>query len=166
MSHRAILIYRFVDDVPAFDSSLVTADNRRNVIAQSSQKRLAIQRLSFFIFKHPTWRLVVPDQRVPDDEHVVLFAKLNKAIRTGEVVRAGLRMDQRPFQDILRSDGIEMGLYDLGTARVFFGIVIWIECSADQKIIFEYFLQWWLLAYRKFFRKRSAHKQAKHAKSN
>ena len=59
-----------------------------------------------------------------------------------------------------------MGFYDLGAARVFFGVVIWIECSADQKIIFKYFLQWCLLGYRKFSRKRSAHKQGKHAKGN
>src|SRR5215213_11087407 len=90
------------------------------------------------------------------DEHAVLLAKLDKSIGRREVVPRWFRMHKRPLQNILRSNRIEMGLYDLGATHVFLKDLTAVKCSADLEVVFEDVLESFL-----FLRhRRQAHCQA------
>ncbi len=55
----------------------------------------------------------MPDQRVPDDVHVVPQAELDKGIGRLEVIAVGpfARMNELPLQIVLRRNLIELLLY-------------------------------------------------------
>ena len=57
----------------------------------------------------------MPDERVPDQIHVVAQAKVHKSVGRAEIiaVRALPRMDERPLHLVLRDDLVEL-LLDQG----------------------------------------------------
>src|SRR5215213_8751848 len=71
------------------------------------------------------------------DEHAVLLAKLDKTIGRREVVPRWFGMHKCPLQNILRSNRIEVGLYDLGATHVFLKDLPAVKCRADLEVVFE-----------------------------
>src|SRR5205085_1856236 len=112
-------------------------DNCEDVFAQATQQRLTIECSSFFVFKNPSRRLVVPDERMSNDEHAALLTKRNKTIGSNKIVLAWLWMDQRPLQDVLRSDGVELRAHNLSFASVLFKELSPIKRNADHEVVFE-----------------------------
>ena len=64
--------------------------------------------------KNPSGRLAVPDECVPYDIHAVAQAEVNVGVRRGEIVAVGAfpRMDECPFQVVLRGDLVELFLHE------------------------------------------------------
>ena len=60
--------------------------------------------------EHPVGRLTVPNERVPDDVHVVLLAELDEGVGRLEVIaiRAFPRMDELPLQVVFRRNLVEL----------------------------------------------------------
>src|SRR6185295_15639144 len=101
----------------------------------------AIQLVPFFILKHPTRCLAMPNERMPDNEHAILFAEGDVAIRRVEIVSVWSWVDQSPFQDVFWCDGIELRGDDCCSARVNSGKQICVERCSDHKRSFEGILQ-------------------------
>src|SRR5205807_6036823 len=94
-------------------------------------------RIAFLVLKDPSWSLLVPQQRMPNDEHVVFLAERHIAIRRGEIVSVRRGMNQSPLQNIFRCNGVELRFDDRQRARIFFEDLPAIEGRADQKVILE-----------------------------
>ena len=60
----AVEVGGFVDDIPAIDDVLVTADHRVDVVAHALEHKLPAGGLAF-ILKDPVRTLVVPDEGMP-----------------------------------------------------------------------------------------------------
>ena len=79
----------------------------------------------------------MPNKSVSNYEHSVLFAKLDKAIGGSKVVSTWLGVDQPPFQNVLRSDGVEVSGHDFHPASIFSEDLAPIERGTDQKVVLE-----------------------------
>src|ERR1044071_3003178 len=80
LAHGTVCFNCFVHHVPTLDPSFVTTHNRVDVVSQTIQKHLAACEFSISILKNPIGSLPVPDQRMPNDVHAVLFTKLDISI--------------------------------------------------------------------------------------
>src|SRR5215218_3534720 len=83
----------------------------------------------------------MPNECMAHDEHAVLLAKLDKTIGRGEIVTRWFRMHERPFQNVFRSNRIEVGLYDFGATHVVLKDLTPVKCSADLEVVLEDVLQ-------------------------
>ncbi len=92
LAHRAIFIQRLVHHVPAVDFPLVAADHRRDVVVHALQQGVAIHRFAILIFKNPARRLIVPDQRVPNNPHAMLLSKRHVFVPRRKIIFVRLRM--------------------------------------------------------------------------
>src|SRR5450759_5926647 len=77
LPQRAVFFERFVDHVPAVDASLISADDRTDVVVHTLQEGIPAERIAFLILENPLWSLVVPDQSMTNDVHVILLAEGN-----------------------------------------------------------------------------------------
>ena len=141
LAQRAVVIECFVHHVPAADFALVPADDGGNVVVHPLQKRVALDRASLVILENPFRRLIVPDQIVADDEHVISQTKLDVTIRRPKIVAVRFGMDGFPFQNIFRADGIELFLDERRLPGVLSGELRFVQSRADEKIVFEGFFQ-------------------------
>ena len=85
LAQGAIIVERFVDDVPAVDFSLVTADDRVDVVLHPRQQSIAVEEIALVVVKNPGRNLAVPDEIVSHDEHVVLLTKGDVLVRQVEI---------------------------------------------------------------------------------
>ena len=108
MAKRAVIVERFVHHVPAFDSSLVAADDGEDVIAHPSEQRVATHRIPGRVLEYPARHLAVPHQRVADDKHSVTRAEIDVAVGRREVVLAEPRVHVLPLEHVLRRDRVEL----------------------------------------------------------
>ena len=83
----------------------------------------------------------MPDERVSDDEHPALFTKLNKPIGSSKVVFIRLRMDQRPLENIFRSDAVEVSANDLSTPLIVFKDLSPVQRRPNLEVILKNILQ-------------------------
>jgi hypothetical protein len=111
------------------------------VIAHPQQQRIAANRITFVVLKDPFWGLAVPNQGVADDEHPVLPPKFHITVRRRKVVPVRLRMNGFPFQNIFRTDGVELRLDERSLGGFSAGALRFIECRADEKVVFEDFFE-------------------------
>ena len=102
----------------------------------------------------------MPDERVPDDEHPVLLAKLDKTIGSSKVVFIRLRMDQRPLENIFRSDAVEVSADNPSPARVFFKDLSPVERRTNLEVTLKNIFQRSLLR-----RNGKTHQATKHNKT-
>src|SRR5580658_11332865 len=86
LTHGAVLVQRFVDNVPAADLTLVAANYRPDVLLHPVEQSFASERVALFVLKDPARRLAMPNQTVADDEHLVLFSEGDVAIGGAEFV--------------------------------------------------------------------------------
>jgi hypothetical protein len=104
LAQSSIFVQRFVDDVPALDASFVSADHSVNVFAHAIKQRFATNRIPLIVGKDPMGRLTVPNQSVAHDKHVMLLAEDDVRVRCSEIVSAGFRMNEFPFQYVFGRD--------------------------------------------------------------
>ncbi len=141
MAQGAVFVQRLIDHVPAADAALITPHHGLYVIVHALEQTLAIQGRTFVILEDPLRNLAVPNQRVSHDEHVVLLAECYIAVRRVEGIDIGTGMDELPFQNIFRRDGVELRLHDGGAAGIAFLELRLIESRADMEIFLEYIFQ-------------------------
>src|SRR5207248_10762479 len=72
------------------------------------QQSLTIDGFGMIVLKDPRRSLVVPHQRVTNNEHPMLAAECDVAIGGVEIVFVRSRMNQRPLQNVLRRNGVEL----------------------------------------------------------
>ena len=105
---RAVVADHLVDDVPRVDASLVVAGHRLDVTAQPLYLLYGTVGLSEGVGEEPGRRLVVPDERVADDEHLLPLAERDERVAGAEVVDARLRIDERRLEEVVRRDRVEL----------------------------------------------------------
>ena len=115
---RAVLVQRFVDDVPTANPSLVPSHYGVDVVAHALQQGFAGERLALVVLENPARRLAMPDQAVADDEHPVLLAERDVTIGRREVEAVGARVQRFPLERVLRADAVELRRDDGVAARV------------------------------------------------
>ncbi len=76
-----------------------------------------------------------------DDDHPVLFAELDVAVRSGKGIDAGLGMHQSPFEDIFGCGRIEFGFCEESAPWVLSGALGIVQGGANQEIILAGILQ-------------------------
>ena len=99
LAQRAVFVQRLIDHIPASDPALVSAHDGLYVIVHALEQGVAVQWLALVILEDPSRHLVVPHQRVSNDEHVVLLAERHVAIRRVEGIGIGTRMDRPPISE-------------------------------------------------------------------
>src|ERR1051325_1914845 len=112
----AIIIDCFIDDVPSADFALVTSNDFGDVLVQSFEQSLPGNRFTLAIFKDPFRCLIVPDQCVTDNEHIVVLTKGDITIGGFEVVGIRPGMNGFPFEDVFRGNGIELSFDEDGSS--------------------------------------------------
>jgi hypothetical protein len=105
---RPVEVHRFVDNIPAVHSALISPDNGMYMLAHSVEQSFATELISGFVFEYPFGSLIMPDECMPDDEHTVFFSDSYKTIRCIEVVHPGFRMYLLPFHHVLCGNGVEL----------------------------------------------------------
>src|SRR5690606_9103330 len=129
----AVFADDLVDDVPGVDTALVTPGDHLDVMAHALDLCFARVGLTVLVEKEPLGGLVVPDEGVADDEHVVFFAELDKRVGGPEVVDTWLRIDRLGFEDVFCGDAVEVDRYERLRACVLTSDDCVIDCGADQK---------------------------------
>lgn len=84
--------------------------------------------------RNPVRSLVVPEQIVPDDKHLVLFAECDVLIGQAEVVLARLRMDDFPLQYVFRRDRVELRFNECVATRIRARNLRRIDRRADNEV--------------------------------
>ena len=130
----AVLIDRFVDDVPAGDAALVAADDGPDVILHAGEQGFAGEGLARFVFKDPLRGLAVPDERVADHLHLILLAEGDELVGGLEVEGAGFGVDDFPLQDVFRGDGVELRGDQGGRGSILFGKLRLIQRGSDAEV--------------------------------
>ena len=108
LAHCPVFIKRFVHHVPAVNPPFISAHHGMDMVAHPLQKQVASDGIPLVIFKNPIRRLLMPHQRVADHNHVMLLTKVDITVGGGEVVNIGLRMYQRPLQNVFRRNRVEL----------------------------------------------------------
>ncbi len=93
LAQSAVFVQRLIDHIPPTDPALVSSHHGLYVIAHALEQGVAVQWLALVILEHPSRHLVVPHQRVANDEHVVLLAERHVAIRRVESIGIGAGMN-------------------------------------------------------------------------
>src|SRR5664279_1247278 len=111
----------------------------------------------------------MPDERVANDEHLVLRAEFNVAVARLEIIAIVTRpgVNGFPFENILRRDGIELCLDESNTVGVLAGDLPCIDCHANLEVVFVSDLECRLCmgtAARGATRQRCGHKNAGQSK--
>ena len=83
----------------------------------------------------------MPNKRMADDDHPVLFTVFNVAIGGGEIVNARRRMNQSPLENIFGRDGIELCSCEKGAALVCSRKLGIVQRGADQETALEDFFE-------------------------
>ncbi len=83
----------------------------------------------------------MPDERMSDDEHPALFAKLNQTIGSSKVVFIRVRMNKRPLQNVFRRDAVEMSVDDLHTAFIFLEDLTPVQSRTNHEVVLKNILQ-------------------------
>jgi hypothetical protein len=130
---RAVILERFVDDVPSQDAAPIAAYHRGDVMPHPFQQELSRSGFAVSILEHHGRRLLVPYQRMADDRQPVPRPHLDEAVRLAEVELARRRLRRRPFQRILRGDAGELPGDERGPLRTRVRIIRGTEGRADQE---------------------------------
>src|SRR5208282_4625019 len=101
------------------------------------QQSVARKEIALVIVKNPGRNLVVPDQIVTHDKHVVLLAKGDILIGKIESILAGLRMNPLPLKDILRRNGVELRFDESIAALILSGDLRLVDGGADDEVALE-----------------------------
>src|SRR5262245_5489266 len=133
LAHSTVGVQCLIDDIPTFDAAFVTTNNLKNVFVQSVEQRLAINGLTFVVLENPGWCLPVPDERVANDDQLILFAKRHVTIAARKVVSVRARVNVLPLQLVLGSDRVELRLDDRQGTGIFLGKLAPVEGRADEK---------------------------------
>ena len=143
LAQGPVVIHRFIDNIPAFDLSLVAPDDGENVFAHALQESVAVHGIALVILENPAWRLIVPDQIVADDEHVVLPSKLDVTVGWPEIVMVCSRVNAFKFQHVFRRGAVEMlsNQFHLAIGLVRRPKLLRVDGRADQEIPFEDILE-------------------------
>ena len=83
----------------------------------------------------------MPDEIVANDEHAVLFTKLDEAIGGLKVELFRLRMDLLPFQQVFRGDRVELFRGQLQGSRLVADDLVGAERNPDSEVIVERLLE-------------------------
>src|SRR4029079_18833205 len=126
-----VLIERLVDNVPPVHTPFVAADDGRDVIVQPAEQGCAIDRGTTGAGKHPSRRLLVPQEDMPDDEHAVTASELYVAIGGLEVVPVLGRMNLLPLQHVLWAHRVELCRHDCKAGRIAAIAQRLTQCDAD-----------------------------------
>ena len=119
MAQRAIFVHGFIDDVPTVNSSFIAPDHGADVRAHARNERIPRYTGTGSILEDPCRRLIVPDERVPDDHRLVSLAKGDVAVGRPEVELSWLRLDNSPLQHIFGRDTVELARDDrIGNVRL------------------------------------------------
>ena len=103
-----VIVDHFVDDIPCVYSARVTTGNRFDMPAHPFDLLLRCIRFTVFVGKEPIGGLIVPHERVADDEHFIGFPESDDRIRFIESVNAGSRIDRSRLHGVFRSDRVEL----------------------------------------------------------
>src|SRR5206468_9265115 len=133
LPERAVVVQGLVHDIPALDAAAVTPYHSVDVVAQPGEQRVAAHGIAARVLEHPLRRLLVPDERVPDDEQGVALAERHVLVGGCEVVGGGPRMQRRPFESVLRRGRVELRGDDGGPERVATRELCRVESYPDQK---------------------------------
>ncbi|CAG7652321.1 hypothetical protein SBRY_50846 [Actinacidiphila bryophytorum] len=93
-----------VDDVPRVDLALVVGHDLGDVVVHRRLERRGAQA------RHPAGQLLVPDQRVPADQHVLRLGVGDDLVAGTEVERVLARLDRVPLHLVLGRDRAELGV--------------------------------------------------------
>ena len=137
LPERAVVVQGLVHDIPALDAAAVTSYHRVDVVAQPGEQRVAAHGVATRVLEHPLRRLIVPYERVPDDEHAIALAERDVLVGGREVVSAGPRMQRRPFERVLWRGRVELCGDDGDPECVTPGELRRVERYADQKGVVE-----------------------------
>jgi hypothetical protein len=128
------IVQRFIHHIPALNAPFVAPYNRLDVIAHAGQQRLAREQIPLVVVKYPGGDLIMPNQVVANDKHLVFLAEGNVLVRNSKVVLVGVRMNVLPLKAILRRDGIELRRKDCIAARILSGDLSRIDRRADHEV--------------------------------
>jgi hypothetical protein len=137
----ALFVDRLVHYIPAVDTALVPAHDGGDVVFNSLERRFSIQWLIALAAKRPGGRLIVPHQRVTDDEHAVLLAPVDILIGGREVVLVRLGMHLGPLEEVLRRDCVAVPRRQLERRRLLAHDLVGAEGDADAKRVAKRFFQ-------------------------
>jgi len=76
---------------------------------------------------------MMPNQRVTDNEHVILLAEFDVLVGGAEVVFIGFWVNCFPLQDVLGSGAIELRFDERGFLLIFLSELRRIERGTDHK---------------------------------
>src|SRR3954467_3957693 len=137
LPQRAILVQRFIDDVPSANAPLVMAHNGMDMVAHALQKNIPTREFAIFVVEHPLRRLVMPNKGMPHDEHAVGLAERHIAVSGCKIVCLRFRMDGLPFESVFGSDAVEMGADNPRATSITFAELVFIQCRPDKEVATE-----------------------------
>ena len=104
----AIIVNDFVYHIPGLHFSGIPTRHGFNMLVQPLSHGFFRFWLAVFILKKPRRRLVMPNERMTYNEHVVFLAKLNVGITRLIPENPGLWIDEPCFHGIFEGNGIKL----------------------------------------------------------
>ncbi len=129
----AVLVDDLVDHVPGLHLAHVAAGHARDVRAHAFQLGLRRIRFAVCIDKEPLRRLVMPDQRMANDEHATPLPVGDKGIGRGEIEHARLRRHHLGLHHVLGGHRVEVAANQRCGGRILARDDVRIDRGADQK---------------------------------
>ena len=105
-----------------------------DVFPHAGEQRVTVEEIAFVVAEDPCRDLIMPDQVVADNEHVILLAEGDVLVGNGEVISVRLRMDAFPLEAVFGRDGVELRFDDGVAARVLAGDLRSVDRRADDKV--------------------------------
>ena len=101
---RAIVVHRFVHDVPRGDPTAVVLNHRRNMLPEDCLQLIA----RIVPLSQPTKESLMPNQRMASYPHIVRLCEVHYCVRIAEVVQVSTRSQSVELHCILRGQDLKL----------------------------------------------------------